>query len=273
MTRLQDLAARHAWRGALTAAALNSAGMPIDLFLGRNVPGMPLYPSLLSALAGVVLVALLLVRRGRTTVRFGSAAFLANVAVILWALWITSGYWATTAAWTPFQANKLGAMTVALLAPELLTGLISIIGFSLMPIAKFYALDPAIARNFPTGEPWFALVFGLFAAVLLAYRLRSLAFEREVLKLHADAVASERVARTFMHLRHAANTPIQTIVLAAELMRERSPDVSHVLARIDRATKRLIELSAVLTRYESLHKWTPGDESLEDGMPLEEVRG
>jgi hypothetical protein len=270
MTRPHDLDARHAWRGALVAAALNAAGMPVDLFLGRNVPGMPWYPALISAGVGLGLIVLLLIGHRGATVRFGSTVFLVNVAVILWSLWITSGYWATTPSWMPFQANKLGALTVALVAPELITGLAAIIGLSGMPIAKFYALDPAIARTFPIGEPWFALIFGLFAAVLLGYRLRSLAFEREVLRLHADAVASERIARTFLHLRHAANTPIQTIVVAAELMRERYPDVPRLLRCIDRAAKRLIELSDVLTRYEAMHKWTPGDESLGEGLPLEE---
>ena len=119
MSALPDLAARHAWRGALVAAALNAVGMPIDFVLARNVPNMPLYPSALSALVGVALVVLLLIQRRRATVRLGSSVFLLNTLVILVALWITSGYWASTREWTPFQANKLGALAVPLVAPEL----------------------------------------------------------------------------------------------------------------------------------------------------------
>ena len=72
------------------------------------------------------------------------------------------------------------------------------------------------------------------------YRLRGLAFERDVLCLQAEA-AAEQVARDFLRLRDYANTPIQTIVFATELLRARSPDLEPILARIDRAAKRLME--------------------------------
>ena len=49
--------------------------------------------------------------------------FLLNNAVILVALWITSGaYAAAPGRWIPFQANKLGALAAAVLAPDLVTG-------------------------------------------------------------------------------------------------------------------------------------------------------
>jgi hypothetical protein len=72
---------------------------------------------------------------------------------MLVALWITSGYWATTGmTWTPFQANKLGALAVAMLAPELSVGLASIFGFAAMAIGKFYFLEPHIQRGFPSAN-------------------------------------------------------------------------------------------------------------------------
>lgn len=261
MTATLDLEARHAWRGAFVAAALNAVGMPFDFFLARNVPNMPFYPSALSALVSVALMVLLLIRRRHATVRLGSTVFLINILVILVALWITSGFWASTRAWTPFQANKLGILAVPLVAPELKVGLLAIAGLAATAIAKFYVLDPDIQQKLPVGEPWFVLIFAMFGGVLLGYRLRGLAFERDVLRLQAEAAVASEVARRFLRLRDYANTPIQTIVFATEVLRKRNPDMQPILACIERATKRLMELSGALRSYDSMNSWSPKDES------------
>jgi len=262
-----DLAARHAWRGAFAAAVLNAAGMSADFLLARAVPTMPIYPYAMSVLVGIGLIVFLLIRRPRATVRLGSAVFLVNMVAMLVALWITSGYWATTGrAWTPFQANKLGALAVSLLAPQLGVGLASIAGFAAMAIGKFYFLDPEIQRGFPVGEPWLILIYALFAGVLLIYRLRGLALEREMLRIHAEAAAAEQLARTFLRVSDYSNTPIQTIAFTTELLRAKTHDLKPTLDRLDRAVEKLTELSHALTRYEDAHKWSPGDESLDATM-------
>jgi hypothetical protein len=262
-----DLAVRHAWRGAFAAAVLNAAGMSADFLLARAVPTMPIYPYAMSVLVGIGLIVFLLIRRQRATVRLGSAVFLVNMVAMLVALWITSGYWATTGrAWTPFQANKLGALAVSLLAPQLGVGLASIAGFAAMAIGKFYFLDPEIQRGFPVGEPWLILIYALFAGVLLIYRLRGLALEREMLRIHAEAAAAEQLARTFLRVSDYSNTPIQTIAFTTELLRAKTHDLQPTLDRLDRAVEKLTELSHALTRYEDAHKWSPGDESLDATM-------
>ena len=96
---------------------------------------MPIYPYVVSVLVGIGLLVFLLIRRGRATVRLGSVAFLINTIAMLIALWITSGYWAAGGPWTPFQANKLGALAVPMLAPQLGVGLASIAGFAAMAVA------------------------------------------------------------------------------------------------------------------------------------------
>ena len=274
MTLPRDLAIRHAWRGALVAAALNAVGMSVDGFLGRDIPAMPTYPNAMSALVGIGLIVVLLVRRQRATVRLGSAVFLVNTVAMLIALWITSGYWAASGpTWTPFQANKLGALAVPMLAPQLGVGLASIAGFAATAVAKFYFLDPDIQRGFPVGEPWFVLIYALFAGVLLMFRLRGLALEREMLRVQAEAASADQLARTFLRLRDYTNTPIQTIAFTSELLRAEHHDLKPVLERLDRAVEKLTELSVALTRYENTHNWSPGDESLEEAMLDERLFG
>jgi hypothetical protein len=267
LTLSRDLATRHAWRGAVVAAALNAGGMSADGFLARDIPGMPIYPNVMSALVGIGLIVFLLFRRQRATVRLGSAAFLINTVAMLIALWITSGYWAASGpAWTPFQANKLGALAVPMLAPQLGVGLASIAGFAAMAVAKFYFLDPEIQHGFPVGEPWFVLIYAAFAGVLLVFRLRGLALEREKLRVQAEAAAADQLARTFLRLRDYTNTPIQTIAFTIELLRVKHSDLKPALDRLARAVEKLSELSDALTRYDKSHNWGPGDESLDATM-------
>src|SRR5678815_50411 len=106
-----------------------------------------------------------------------------------------------------------------MLAPELSVGLPSIAGFAAVALGKSYFLDPDIQRGFPVGEPWLILIYALFAGVLLVYRLRGLAVERQMLRVQVEAAAAEQLARTFLRLRDYTNTPIQTIAFTAELLR------------------------------------------------------
>jgi len=272
VTPLRDLAAMHAWRSAFVAAGLNAIGMPVDFLLAHHTK-MPIYPVAMSALVGIGLIVFLLICRQRATVRLSSVVFLLNTVAILVALWITSGYWASAGAWTPFQAHKLGALTVSLLAPPLGVGLVSIAGFAATAIAKSYFLHPDIQRGFPVGEPWFVLIYALFAGVLLIYRLRGLALERDMLRVQAEAVAAEQLARTFVRLRDYTNTPIQTITFTVELLRAKNHDLKPMIDRLERAVNKLTELSHALTSYENAHKWSPGDESLDATMMDEPLFG
>jgi hypothetical protein len=274
MTDAHELAARRAWQGAFSAAFLNAMGMSVDFFLARDIPTMPMYPYAMSVLVGIGLGVFLLIRRPRATVRLASAVFLVNNVAILAALWISSGYWATTgSAWTPFQANKLGALAVAMLAPQLGVGLVSIAGFAAIAIGKFYVLDPQIHRGFPVGEPWFVLIYALFGAVLLIYRLRGMVLERNMLRAQAEAIAAGQLARTLMRVRNYTNTPIQTIAFTTELLRAKTHDLKPILDRLERAVDKLTECSRLLGSYENAHTWSRGDESLEATMRNEQPFG
>jgi hypothetical protein len=264
MTGPRDLVARHAWQGAFSAAFLNAAGMSVDFLLSHDIPTMPMYPYVMSVLVGIGLMVFLLIRRQRATVRLGSTVFLVNAVAAMVTLWITSGYWATSGrAWTPFEANKLGALAVPMLAPQLGVGLAAIAGFAATAIGKFYFLDPEIHRGFPVGEPWFIVIYALFGAVFLVYRLRSIALEREMLRVQAEAAAAAQVARTFLRLRNYTNTPIQTITFTTELLRAKTHDLKPTLDRLDRSVGKLSELSNALNNFLKVHKWSPGEESLE----------
>jgi hypothetical protein len=254
---------RAAWRGALIAAILNAIGMPLDLLLGRDVPGMPRWPSVLSAVVGAGLVMVLLLRRRASTLRLANLTFLTNNAVIFFALWITSGAFARSSPWLPFQANKLGALAASLLAPSLWSGLVCIAGFVGTAIAKIYFLPAALRAHLPVGEGWALVIYGVFGVALLINRQRGLAVERRLVRVQSEAVAAQQLARTLLAVRDFANTPIQTLELVTELIRRRQPELSPLLERLDRSIARLMELNRLLLSYERHLKWAPGDESFD----------
>src|SRR4030095_4124858 len=158
-------------------------------------------------------------------------------------------------------------------APQLGAGLGWIAVFAAMAIGKFYFLNPEIQRGLPVGEPWFILIYALFAGVLLIYRLRGLALEREMLRVQAEAAAAEQLARTFLRLRDYSNTPIQTIAFTTELLRAKNYDLKPTIDRLERAVHKLTEFSRALSSYEKKHKWGPGEESLEATIMDEQLFG
>jgi hypothetical protein len=261
---------RYAWRGALVACGLNAIGLPFDLVLGREVPNMPVWPSLASGAAGALLAIVLLVRRRRPAARLAMAVFMLNTAVILVALWITSGvYAAAPDRWIPFQANKIGALAAAVLAPDLATGLISISGFVGMVLLRYMTLPVAQQQRMPIGEPWTILIYGVFAFAILAYRVHSVALARRVLRMRTESIATQRLARTFLALRDFTNTPLQTIELAAKILRARCPEVAPVVDRIDRCIDRLYRLNHAFSVYESQIEWTEKEVSPDPSVFVE----
>jgi hypothetical protein len=250
------------WQGALVAALLNMLTTPIDLWLGRGIPGMPIWAPLASSACGALLVALLLARRRRPSAAFNRTVFLLNLGAIIVALWMTSGAFATVGGrWIPFQANKLGTLATAMLAPDLLAGLAGIAGLVAMVVLKYLTFSPAISRHLPAGEPWTIAVYGIFGAALLIYRLHAQRLERRFMSMRLETAASERLARTFLAVRDFTNTPLQTIALSTQVIRTRDPSLGPVVDRVDRSVHRLFRLNQTFAAYEGHLRWTSADVS------------
>jgi hypothetical protein len=253
---------RYAWRGALLACLLQAIGMPLDILLTEDIPGMPSWPPLMSSATGLLLVIVLVAYRRQPNIRLATTVFLLNTAVILVALWITSGaYAAAPGRWIPFQANKIGALAASVLAPGLVTGLISIGGFVGMVLLRYLALPGDQQRHLPISEPWAILIYAVFAVAILGYRVHSVSLSRRVFRMRTESIATQRLARTFLALRDFTNTPLQTIELAASIVRKRCPDLAPVLDRVDRSIDRLYRLNHALSVYESQLEWTEDEVS------------
>jgi hypothetical protein len=256
--------ARIAWRGAMAAAALNVAGSLVELPLSRSIPNMPRWPSLFAAGTGLLLLALLARRRDRPT-RLGAAvAFSANTAVILVELWITNIAWSSLGPrWAPFLANKLGALTVGLLTPEIGVGIANIAAYAGQAAAQWWRFPASLRAQLTKGEPWTTFIFAGFGLGLLVLSARRFAVERKLLQEQHEAIALERMVRLALAVRDFANTPLQTIASAAELLRLRRPETAGEVAIIERALARLQRLNRLVSRHESAIRWREGDEAFD----------
>jgi hypothetical protein len=268
MTGRVDPRAKSAMRGAMVAAALNVVGMSLDYLVGRSVPGMPWWPRVASALVGAGLLVLLWARWKRPSVAFGSAAFLVNTAAIVTELVLTAPHYAQSRNWIPFQANKLGALTVPLLVPELWVGMLGVLAYSGSAVIQYELFDPAIRRNIGFGEPWTSVAFGVFAMVLMVYRWRWSAMERNLARAQAEAAALDRMAHTLLAVRDLANTPLQTIELTVGLLGESHPELAPQLERIRSSLTALKDLDQILKSHESALRWRRGDESLDSILQI-----
>jgi len=263
---------RGPWRSAMVAVVLNFVGMAVDIFVGRSIPRMPVWPNVASMAGAVVLAAILLRHRRTATAGLANGVFLLNVLLILAALWFTNAAYAGSGRpWVPFQANKLGMLTVALLAPELWVGLLSIGSFMAAALWQFATFSDGSRAGLAVGEPEATLVIGIFAAILLTYRNRRSGLEREVVRAQTQRVAMWTFARAVLAIRDLSNTPLQTITFASAAARLRYPEDGRLWDRIDRAAADIHALDARLREYERALNWGPGDESIDSSAELSSV--
>ena len=272
MSELVDVRAHVAWRAALFAAALNAFGSPLELVLGRDVPGIPHWTPLLAAGTGLTLLVLLTLRRHRPTRAFAAAAFLVNTASIAIMLSIDNRHWALLGTrWAPFQANKLGALTVGLLTPELAVGIVSILAYTLPAVVQWALLTPAVRAHLARGEPLVTCIFAAFGVALLIMATRRIALVRRLAQKEQEAASLEQLARALLAVRDFANTPLQTIESATALTRLHHPESDVEMRRIERALERLRRLNQLLSRHENHIRWEAGDESFDPIARLQAV--
>ena len=138
---------RAVWSSATASALLNVFGMSIDLAIGQTIPGMPLWPNLACTSIGLGILVILLWQHRRPTVPLGVALFVINSLAVVEALWVTNPFFAETGRWSPFQAQKLGALAVALIAPGLSVGFAIIGAYVGAAVLQFLLFAPPRIKN------------------------------------------------------------------------------------------------------------------------------
>jgi hypothetical protein len=254
--------ATHDWHGTAVAAALGACGLLADLVIVR-AQHAPWWPNV--AAAAVCLTSLTLLLAGWRNPRAVAAAFVANNAAIVAALWIGDSALARTVpGWTPFRGHELGILAVALLAPRALwAGIASMALLVGSALGEWALLGADVRSRLPPGQLPIVAIYTLFGVTLLVFRLRMLAAERARVRAETEAAGLERLARTLLAVRDLANTPLQTLEISVALLRERKTEIPVIVDRIERAVAALEETQQALAAYDAHLRWEHVDESFD----------
>jgi hypothetical protein len=245
------LSGRDAWSGTAIAALFNTLGMLLEIAIIRKIPGISAKPAVISALVGLVLLLVLITRRKSPSVKWASVIQLINNASVITVLLLTNPQFALLEKnWVPFQANKLGCLFAAIVAPTFWIGLLNILGFCLSGLLQFEFFFPPNVDALAIVEPWPLLAFGLAGVLTLIYRFRRAQLEQELARIEAQHFAIRRLTDAFMNIRDHMNSPLQVIELSVELLRDSKESAEPIINRIDRSVQNLREINSLLVQHE-----------------------
>jgi hypothetical protein len=251
--RLSD---RSAWVGATFAALFNALGMLVQIAIMRDVPGISTRPAVLSALAALILFIGLLARRNSPSVKWAYLAFSFTTVSVITVLVLSNLNFATLERhWTPFQANKLGCLVAAMVAPGFWVGLLSILAYCLSAVFQLQFFFPPEVKAAAETEPWPTIAFGLAGVLALIYRFRRAQVETDLARIQAQNQAIRRLAHIFLNIRDRMNTPLQVIELSSVLLRDSAEPSEALLDRIDRSVHHLKEINSLLVQHEKEIEW------------------
>ncbi len=201
------MAALRSFRVAAFGALLVAVGMALDACFWWWRFALEPRAHLIAIAVAVGLFALLYARRRHPLEWLGTAAFSASNAAALTALWATDSRLVHMSHWNPFDAQKLGALTVALLTPpRAWVGILNIAAYTVVPIAEFLSWGPAVRADVTPAAPFSGLMYGLFACGILALQLRRIGAEQRHAQQQAHAAALERFARMLLSVRNHPRT-------------------------------------------------------------------
>lgn len=260
-----------AWWGAFFATAMTLLGEVAYVFIDLRVhPDDLTLPVLrvLHVLEAAGLLALLVARRGSASPELGAGVFTAVTLPYLLIFAVAEvAMVALGHPWQPLTGHRLLMLGVGLLAPTGLKLGLGLIGaFALEGLLLWYGLALAERLDMPW-EPWITLVWGGTACGLLVFRVRTQRIEQRLQQARAEAESLERVARLFLAMRDAANTPLQSLEVGVSLLQQRSPENAALLVTMERALTRLRSLTQRMAIADPLLDW----DSLEESIDAEEV--
>ncbi|HEX5750232.1 MAG TPA: hypothetical protein VFZ09_28635 [Archangium sp.] len=257
------------WRGAffgnLLVAFTELAYVFIDYRVFRGALLLPVLRAL-HVLWVLGVLGLLFARRRRLTPALINGGFVGGVLPFLPIFALAESFMTGSGLiWVPMTGHRLVMLAIGVLAPTGLWlggGLIA--AFALEAGVLWFALGlgshPGVRSPW---EPWVTLIYGGVALTMLAYRVRSHTIELKLREVRAEAEALERLARLFLAVRDATNTPLQTLELSIALLRQRSPESEPTLAAMERAVHRIRSLTQRLGSVDPLLVWREGDESFD----------
>lgn len=177
----------------------------------------------------------------------------------------------------PMLAHHFLLLGIAVVAPSWRSGAAMIALFTAHAIALWQVLSSAGSSPSLDREPWFSLVFAVFAMMLLFTRERRRKLEQRLANAEARAVMLARVSKMLLALRDRANTPLQTLEVAISML-EQGDDSRATLSMLRRALDRLVAVQRAISVTQGPTDLVPQElevllhELLDDSNPESSLR-
>jgi hypothetical protein len=248
----------------VAAATVLSQFMALCVFRARD----PLSPTIRFALLGLcaLVLAVSFSQRRHWNTRLATGLFVLNVLPFYFAVWLFHVNAAKDAAhWVPFETHKGFFPLLAVLVPGAYwVNVALMLGFVVEGVIIWRVLDLPHLETVVLGhEPWLSILFVVFAAGLFMFRIAHDQMARELERTRSRAEMLERVARIFLSVRDRANTPLQTLRLAAAILHNKHPEAASLADAVSRSADHIACTSELLARFESKVQW-PRQELMTD---------
>jgi hypothetical protein len=260
----------YAWRSARAMTATAFVGMFISTIAWHVIKGGVVWHWLLATAIAAAGLGFVLARR-QMSIAVSAGCALAVVGAAMAASSLSTHDLAVNGyRFEAFMAYKLAAFMAAIIAPyPFWIGYLIMAVTMVAPVVQYFLMPDALRQAFSVQEPWLTTVIGAMALFVLVHRMRALAAERAMVRVHADKNTSDQIARLFLAMRDLTNTPLQSIALTSALLEQEHLDRHEAARHLDKALARLRELTAVLAKYDHVVDWSTTEASFDAVKDLE----
>ena len=159
--------------------------------------------------------------------------------------------------WVPFMGYRIAffVLAVCVVGPFYLNAIL-IGAFALETVGLWYYLDLASKPwVIATGEPLFTFAFGVIGCLLLFFHYKYRETNRLLAATLAKSQVLEKMAKVLLTIRDKSNTPLQTIVFEADMLRDLHPGNAASVTGIQNSVQRLKDLSKAYNELEANVVW------------------
>ena len=241
----QTEAARTTFLAAAIIAGINVASLILDR-RDHSFTALMVTDAVHALIAGAVAFAMTRVNRVWTA-RACDLAFVIATVPFLVGMWLPQTHDLQGGEFLePMLAHHFLLLGIAVVAPSWRSGSTMIVVFTGHAIALWQALSDAGPSPSLDREPWFTLVFAVFATMLLFTRERRRRLEQRLANAEARALMLAQVSRMLLALRDRANTPLQTLEVAISLL-EQGDNSRVTISMLRRALDRLVVVQRTIS--------------------------
>ncbi len=248
------------WLSSFVLAFLSLAAEVFSAYASQQLKMVPIVENLrlTHGFASLTVLLVLLVFRRRSSQALTIASYLAVILPLFPLAYLHH----TECVRLLCTGSVFGGQTLIFLALSVLVpgpywiNVALMLGFTFQVIAMWFFSDANSHALFAlSAEPWITIIFGMVAGVLLAFRYYYQLVSRGLAMQKARTELLGGISQIFLSIRDLANTPLQSLGIAAELLKNDKMPRQQIIEHITNSIHRLNALNGIFKFYEDRIRW------------------